>query len=71
MEALICVVVALGSFISSPLLPLLAEAQVVEHRRLLLDLTTAHAPAWLSVRHVQAWLLRAIYLRSTTRPHLS
>ena len=69
-EALICGVVALGSYFSGHS-PLVAEAQVVEQGRLLLDLTFAHAPGWLSLKHVQAWVLRAIYLRSTTRPHLA
>ncbi|TVY90682.1 Protein RDR1, partial [Lachnellula willkommii] len=69
-EALICGVVALGSYFSgaagSP-----AEAEIVEHGRILLDLSTAHPPCFLSVKHVSAWVLRAIYLRCTTRPHLS
>ena len=68
-EALTCGIVALGSYFSP--VPLPAEAHIVEHGRLLLDLTFAHAPAWLSLNHVQAWILRAIYLRSTTRPHLA
>jgi hypothetical protein len=36
-----------------------------------LDHSTAYAPALISMKHVAAWTLRAIYLRSTTRPHLS
>lgn len=69
-EACMCGVVALGSlFAGGSSCP--AEAQVVEQGRLLLDLSTAHAPALLSMKHVGAWTLRAIYLRSTTRPHLS
>ena len=69
-EAMMCGVVALGSYFST-YSPLPAEAEVVEQGRLLLDLTFAHAPGWLSVKHVQAWILRALYLRSTTRPHLA
>ncbi|TVY14243.1 Protein RDR1 [Lachnellula arida] len=69
-EALICGVVALGSYFSGAAgLP--AEAEIVEHGRILLDLSTAHPPCFLSVKHVSAWVLRAIYLRCTTRPHLS
>ncbi|KAG0645519.1 Repressor of drug resistance 1 [Hyphodiscus hymeniophilus] len=68
-ESVTCGMVALGSFFSPDPLP--AEAQVVEHLRLLLDLTVAHAPGWLALNHIQAWILRAIYLRSTTRPHLA
>jgi len=44
---------------------------VVEQAKVLLDLTISHPPALLSVKHVVAWVLRAIYLRCTTRPHLS
>jgi hypothetical protein len=68
-ESVTCGMVALGSYFSPEPLP--AEAQVVEHLRLLLDLTVAHAPGWLAFNHVQAWIMRAIYLRSTTRPHLA
>jgi hypothetical protein len=68
-EACICGVVALGSFFSS--VPSGSEAQVVEQGKVLLDLTVSYAPGLLSVKHVAAWVLRAIYLRSTTRPHLS
>ncbi len=71
-EACMCGIVALGSMFSGTVAPVLAtEALVVEHGRLLLDLTTTYAPASLSRRHIAAWILRALYLRSTTRPHLS
>lgn len=68
-ESLTCGMIALGSYISPDPLPV--EDQIVEHLRILLDLTVSHAPDWLSLNHVQAWILRAIYLRSTTRPHLA
>ncbi|KAF4635414.1 hypothetical protein G7Y89_g2683 [Cudoniella acicularis] len=68
-EALMCGVFSLGSYFSP--IPSPAEARVVEQGRFLLDLSTAHPPAVLSFKHVAAWTLRAIYLRSTTRPHLS
>jgi hypothetical protein len=68
-ESVTCGIVALGSYFSP--VPLPAEAEVVEHGRLLLDLTVAHAPGLVALNHVQAWILRALYLRSTTRPHLA
>jgi hypothetical protein len=74
-EACMCGVFALGSIFHgathppSPVSPV--EAQVVEHGRLLLELSTTYASALLSMKHVIAWVLRAIYLRFTTRPHFS
>lgn len=68
-EACVCGVVALGSYFSD--VPIPEEAEIVEHGRHLLDFSIGHAPAQLSVKHVVAWVLRAIYLRCTTRPHLS
>ncbi|KAE8442119.1 hypothetical protein EG329_003825 [Mollisiaceae sp. DMI_Dod_QoI] len=68
-EACMCGVVALGSYFSATPLP--TEADVVEQGRYLLDFTISYAPALISIKHVIAWILRAIYLRSTTRPHLS
>ncbi|TVY78377.1 Protein RDR1 [Lachnellula suecica] len=70
LEALVCQIVALGSYFSGSS-SLAAEAEIVEHGRILLDLSTAHPPALLSCKHVAAWVLRAIYLRCTTRPNLS
>jgi hypothetical protein len=69
-EALICGVVALGSYFSGSA-GSAAEAEIVDHGRILLDLSTAYPPALLSMKHVGAWILRAIYLRCNTRPHLS
>lgn len=69
MEACMCGVVALGSYFSATPLP--TEAEVVEHGRYLLDFSIAHAPANLSIKHVVAWMLRTLYLRCTTRPHLA
>ena len=69
-EAVICGVIALGSYFSGSE-SCAAEAQVVEQGKVLLDLSIAYSPGLLSVKHVQAWILRALYLRSTTRPHLS
>lgn len=69
-EAVICTVVALGSYFAGPA-PCPAESEIVEHGKQLLDLSTAYSPALLSVNHVVAWVLRSIYLRCTTRPHIS
>lgn len=69
-EALICGIVALGSYMSGAQ-GLANESEVVEHWRILLDLSISHPPGLLSLKHASAWTLRAIYLRSTTRPHLS
>jgi hypothetical protein len=77
-EACICGVVALGSYfansknsveLAAGSLP--AEAQVLEHGKLLLDLSYAYPPSMISLKHVVAWDLRALYLRLTTRPHIS
>ena len=70
-EACMCTVFALGSYFSGNSPPSHAESQVVEHGRLLLDMSSVHPPAMVSVKHVVAWTLRALYLRLTTRPHLS
>jgi hypothetical protein len=72
-EACVCGVVALGSYfsVSPPAPPSPVEAQVVEQGRILLDLSFAHPPVMISVKHVVAWILRALYLRLTTRPHVS
>ncbi|KAH8593984.1 fungal-specific transcription factor domain-containing protein [Bisporella sp. PMI_857] len=69
-EACICGVVALGSYFSKTG-SCQAEAQIVEHGRKLLDLSVAFPPAMISIKHVVGWVLRAIYLRLTTRPHIS
>lgn len=70
-EACLCGVYALGSYFSSDKQVSPLEAQVVEHGRLLLDMSTAFPPAMISVKHVAAWILRTIYLRLTTRSHIS
>jgi hypothetical protein len=43
----------------------------VEQARLLLDISVSSPPSQLSLKFVVAWLLRAVYLRCTARPHLS
>ncbi|RFU23848.1 hypothetical protein B7463_g12487, partial [Scytalidium lignicola] len=68
-EALISGVVALGSFFAA--VPSPAESQLVEHTKTILDTGCAYAPARLSMDQAAAWILRTLYLRLTTRPHLS
>ncbi|TVY82632.1 Protein RDR1 [Lachnellula suecica] len=68
-EVVLCGVVALGSLFSSNMF--MHEAAIVEQARLTLDHTFAHSRVLLSVDFVVGWILRAIYLRSTTRPHVS
>ena len=75
-EACICGVVALGSYFStaksaSPIPPSPVETDVVDHGRHLLDLSVAHPPAMISIKHVAGWILRTLYLRLTTRPHIA
>ncbi|KIN08103.1 hypothetical protein OIDMADRAFT_108542, partial [Oidiodendron maius Zn] len=75
-EACICGVIALGSYFSTaksshPIPPSPVESAVVEHGRELLDLSVAHPPAMISVKHVAGWILRTLYLRLTTRPHIA
>jgi hypothetical protein len=75
-EACICGVIALGSYFSTakssqPTPPCPVEAEVVEHGKYLLDFSFAHPPATISVKHVAAWILRALYLRLTTRPNIA
>jgi hypothetical protein len=75
-EACICGVIALGSYFSTaksahPIPPSPVEFDIVEHGRKLLDLSVAHPPAMISVKHVAGWILRTLYLRLTTRPHIA
>jgi hypothetical protein len=67
----ICGVVALGSLFSSSSTAWALESYVVDQARLVLEMSVSHPPALLSIKDVIGWLLRALYLRSTTRPHLS
>jgi hypothetical protein len=69
-EAVICGVIALGSYFSGPA-SFHAENQIVEQGLHLVNFSISHPPALLSINHVVGWILRTIYLRSTTRPHLS
>lgn len=69
--ATVCGVIALGSLFSADPVPWRMEYFVVDQAKVLLDISISSPPSQLSVKFVVAWLLRAIYLRCTTRPHLS
>ncbi|KUJ16363.1 uncharacterized protein LY89DRAFT_782630 [Mollisia scopiformis] len=68
-EVVLCGVMALGSLFSRQ--PFAHEADLIEQARLTLDRTFAHSNVLLCVDFVVGWILRAIYLRSTTNPHVS
>ncbi|GAB5594019.1 hypothetical protein Unana1_08919, partial [Umbelopsis nana] len=69
-EAIFCGVIALGSLFSRTN-TCVVEAELVEHSRVILELSVSQPGETLSLNHVAAWILRTIYLRSTTRPHVS
>jgi len=71
LEATICGAVALGSLFSPNSTPWVKEACVVEQAKDILVTNLSDAPCQHSLKFVLAWLLRAIYLRCTTRPELS
>lgn len=68
-EAVISCVVAIGSFFATTAAPV--ELQLMDHAKQILDRGSSYAPGLLSLDQAAAWLLRTIYLRLTTRPHLS
>jgi hypothetical protein len=68
-EAVLCGVVALGSLFSDSPHPF--ESDLVEQARVILEPSVACPPALLSLDAVTAWILRSLYLRCTTRPHIS
>lgn len=68
-ETIVSGVVALGSFFSETPLPV--EHQLVEHAKQVLDIGCAYAPGRMSLNQTAGWILRTLYLRLTTRPHLS
>ena len=69
-EAVICGVIGLGSLFSGSG-PCRCEIELVDHARLILDMGVSHPPGLRSFTQVVAWILRVLYLRATTRPHLS
>jgi hypothetical protein len=68
-EVVLLGAMALGSLFSTHIF--IHEAEIVEQARLTLDRTFAHSEVLLSVDFVVGWILRAIYLRSATKPHVS
>ena len=68
-EALVAGVVALGSLFAVE--GSMAELQLVEHAKTILDIGSCYAPGKLSIDQGAAWVLRTIYLRCTTRPHIA
>lgn len=68
-EALICGVVTLGALFTRQMASVL-ESDVFEHGRCLLE-QGSQRHGDMSLEHVMAWTLRALYLRSTSRPNLS
>ncbi|KAK0118015.1 hypothetical protein ONS95_012326 [Cadophora gregata] len=65
-EAIMAGVAALGSFFSARLgCP--REAELVLHAKGILEDPTFQP----TIDHVSAWILRTLYLRATTRPHLA
>ncbi len=69
LEALVAGIVALGSFFSDS--PHSMESQLVEHAKQVLDVGCAYAPGRMSLTQTAGWVLRTLYLRLTSRPHLS
>jgi hypothetical protein len=69
-EAVVCGVIALGSIFSGPnACPM--EWELMDQARLVLEMSVSQPPGNVSSDHVVAWILRSLYLRLTTRPHLS
>jgi hypothetical protein len=70
-EDILYVINALRSLFSPSKDPWPLESNVIAQGLHLLDISTSFPPAQLSLKFVSAWVLRALYLRCTTRPHLS
>jgi hypothetical protein len=67
-EAIVAGVVALGSYFSAALgHP--RELEIVKHAKAILDDPTISRR--VSIDQVSAWILRTLYLRLTTRPHMA
>ncbi|CZT10736.1 hypothetical protein WAI453_011154 [Rhynchosporium graminicola] len=65
-EAILAGVAALGSFFSARR-GCTREAELVSHAKGILEDPTFQP----TIDHVSAWILRTLYLRATTRPHLA
>ncbi|OZJ04692.1 hypothetical protein BZG36_02556 [Bifiguratus adelaidae] len=69
-EAVLCGVIVLGSLFTHSV-PCTVETQLAENARMILEMTVSQPGEYLSLYHVAGWILRTMYLRLTTRPHLS
>ncbi|KAF2230541.1 hypothetical protein EV356DRAFT_453660, partial [Viridothelium virens] len=70
-EATVCGLVALGSLFEAHSKAWEKESGVVHQAQHLLEISVSQPPSQLSLKFVIAWVLRAVYLRCTSRPHLS
>ncbi|KAK4503183.1 hypothetical protein PRZ48_006611 [Zasmidium cellare] len=68
-EAMTSGILILGSLFSAT--AAMAESQLVEHAKNILDNSISRAPGRLSLDLACAWILRTLYLRLTTRPSLA
>lgn len=69
LEAVICGVIALGSFFSNPSHSL--ESKFVNQCVLILDMANAEPTASPRTEFLAGWILRSLYMRLTTRPHIA
>ena len=70
-EATICGATALGSLFCPNTAVWELEPNVIQQAQHLLEISVSYPPSQLSLKFVIGWILRALYLRCTTRPHLS
>ena len=68
-EALVSGVVSIGSLFAEN--PSMAEAQLIEYAKAVLDAGICYAPGGISLDQAAAWVLRTLYLRLTTRPNIA
>lgn len=69
LEALTCAVCVLGSFFSNP--PHQHEEGLFSHCLSILDMANAEPVARPDEEFLEAWILRIVYLRLTTRPRIA
>ncbi|RDW81217.1 uncharacterized protein DSM5745_04774 [Aspergillus mulundensis] len=69
LEAVMCGVIALGSFFSNPSHYL--ESKFIDQCVLILDMANAEPNAYLGTEFLAGWILRSLYMRLTTRPYMA